>query len=342
MLLERFEGNPILAPDPSNEWEALVRTNPGACYDDETGTVKMLYRAAGNDPEHRIYLGLATSQDGYNFTPVSDKPSFGPSEAGFDAGCVEDPRIIKIGEWYYITYACRALPPGQYWLPRDQQIQHPRYPAAFPLSIRENLMGTGLAITKNFRDYIRAGRITSPVLSDHDVFFFPEQVNGKWILIHRPMSWYGEQYGTAAPAIWINRSTDMMTWDFTQSTLLAKGESEWEYGKIGGNAPPVKTDEGWLLFYHAIGPDGYYRIGCMLLDLDNPFRVTHRTPEPLYEPEEDYEKEGFYGGGGVVFSCANILIGDTLFVYYGGADRYVCLATCKLRNLIDYLLSHPV
>ena len=87
MKLKKFEGNPILSPLDSNDWESLVTCNPGVVYDN--GTFYMLYRAAGNDAEHVIRLGLATSKDGFHFERVSDVPVFGPSEDGPDSGCVE-------------------------------------------------------------------------------------------------------------------------------------------------------------------------------------------------------------------------------------------------------------
>ena len=93
MKLKKFEGNPILSPLKTNDWESLVTCNPGVIYDN--GVFYMLYRAAGNDPEHVIRLGLAISKDGFHFQRVSDQPVFGPSEDGPDSGCVEDPRIVK-------------------------------------------------------------------------------------------------------------------------------------------------------------------------------------------------------------------------------------------------------
>jgi len=151
--LRRYEGNPILSPNPAQPWEALVTTNPGACYDEARGQVVMLYRAAGQDPEHRISFGLATSADGYHFTRASDEPVFGPSHDGFDAGCVEDARVIKLGEWFFVTYAARPFPPGQYWL--SQQGSPTYRPAALPdeapYSLRSNNTVTGLALTRDSR-----------------------------------------------------------------------------------------------------------------------------------------------------------------------------------------------
>ena len=161
MKLKRFEGNPIVSPKPENDWEVAVTTNPAAWYDESTGEVKLIYRAAGNDDKHIVKLGLATSKDGYNFIRASDKPIIGPSSDGFDAGCMEDPRIIKMGEHYYITYASRPFPPGRYWEPSNKYAV-PKCPDEFPVSLRGNFTASGLLITKDFKNFIRAGRITDP------------------------------------------------------------------------------------------------------------------------------------------------------------------------------------
>ena len=337
MKLQRYEGNPILAPNPENEWESLVTTNPGAWYDEDAKQVLLLYRAAGPGIEHTIYFGLAVSKDGYHFERVSGRPVFSPSADGFDAGCVEDPRITKMGEYYYITYACRPFPPGQYWLPMDKNLHRPPpCPPEFPKVLRKNDTSTGLALTKDFRSFIRAGRLTNPMLDDRDVILFPEKVNGKYMLIHRPVSWVGEEYGTEHPAMWISSGDDLL--DFRDSKILLKSKYDWER-RIGGSTPPIKTEHGWLTLYHAVGPDGHYRLGALLLDLNDPANVLHRTPDWLIQPEKDYELEGYYNG--VIFPCGKVVIDGTLFVYYGGADKYVGLATCGLEALLDYLRACP-
>lgn len=334
--LERFGDGPILSPKPDSEWESLVVTNPGAWYDQESGQVLMLYRAAGHDVEHKIHLGLATSPDGYHFRRASDRPVLSPSEMGFDGGCVEDPRIIKLGDWYYVTYASRPFPPGQYWI--TDRAYHPPVPAEeWPWLLKTNATATYLGITKDFKTWIRAGRMTSPGVDDRDVILFPEQINGRFVMMHRPMNWVGEQYGTQYPAMWISTGTDMLTWE--NPKLLAKAEFEWENRKIGGNTPPIRTPHGWLTIYHAVGTDKHYRLGAMLLDLDDPSIVRYRTRDWILQPERDYETVGMYPG--VCFPCGKVVIDDTLFVYYGGADKYVGLATCSLGALLEHMLTCP-
>jgi len=173
------------------------------------------------------------------------------------------------------------------------------------------------------------------VLDDRDVILFPEKVDGKYVLLNRPKEWIGEAYGCDYPSIWISYSDDLMEWD--EFKLLAKGEFGWER-KIGGSTPPLKTDEGWLTLYHGVDDQGVYRVGAMLLDLDNPSRVIARAADYIMEPEHDYEWEGFYKG--CVFPTGNVIVGDTLYVYYGGADKYCCVATCSVRELLNFVLSY--
>ena len=334
MKLIRHPANPILSPNPANAWEALVTTNPAAWYDEREGVVYLLYRAAGADPEHRITFGLATSTDGVHFERQSHQPVFCPSLDGLDAGCVEDPRVIKMGDWYYVTYAARPYPPGQYWL---TQPSTPAFwldfPPEFPPQLRTNATTTGLALTRDFRTWKRAGLLTSPTGDDRDVMLFPEKINGKFVKIHRPMNWVGPQYGTDYPAMWISTGDDLLSWG--ESKLLIKASLPWENRKIGGNTPPLRTPAGWLTLYHAVGADGHYRLGALLLDLDDPSQVIGRSRDWLMQPEEWYELEGYYPG--VCFPCGKVLIGDTLYIYYGGADKYIGLATCKLQELLEDL-----
>lgn len=332
MKLTKYKNNPILSPIATNTWESLSVCNPGAWYED--GIFYLLYRAAGDDDDHVIHFGLATSEDGFNFTRYSNQPVFSPSSDGPDAGCVEDPRIVKFEDYYYITYAYRAFPPGKYWLnPSNEANKAPHI--KYPKSINENLTQTGLAITKDFKHYKRLGRITKATVDDRDVILFPEKIKGKFAMLHRPKEWIGEEYGTQYPAIWISFSEDLMTW--SNSQLLTKGEEEWER-KIGGSTPPLKTDQGWLTLYHGVDDNGIYRTGALLLDLGDPTKILGRTKDYILEPEYDYEMKGLYNG--VAFPTGNMIIGETLYVYYGGADQYCCVATAPIKELIEFILQN--
>jgi len=339
MKLTRYQGNPVISPNPKNAWESQVTTNPGVWYDEAKGEVLMIYRAAGGDAEHKVYFGLARSTNGYDFERLSDEPIFGPSKDGYDAGCVEDPRIIKMGDWFYITYASRPFPPGHYWVEpkEDRPYCPPECPEEFPWKLRTNSTSTGLLLTKDFKSFIRAGNLCDPTVDDRDVILFPEKINGKFWMLHRPMEWCGKGYDNEYPAMWVSSGEDLL--GIRDSNLLAVGKYDWEDGKVGGNTPPLKTEHGWLILHHARGADTLYRLGAMLLDLKDPSKVLHRTPGWIIQPEEEYECKGFYNG--CIFPCGKCVIDGTLLVYYGAADKYVGVATVDMKKFMEFLLSCP-
>jgi predicted GH43/DUF377 family glycosyl hydrolase len=331
MKLQKHPENPILCPHPGHSWENLVVCNPGVIH--HNGAFHMLYRAAGNDADHVIHFGLATSRDGIHFERQSDQPILSPSADGPDAGCIEDPRIVHLDGHFYITYAYRAFKPGQYWLKADNSAFSPEDPTLPPL-FGHNMTASGLLLSDDLRSFRRLGRITRPDVDDRDVILFPEKIGGKYVMLHRPMQWVGPAYNTRHPAIWISFSDDLLTWQ--DSSLLAKGEFDWEK-KIGGSTPPIKTPQGWFVIYHAVDSEGIYRVGVMMLDLNDPTQVIARTPEPIMEPEEDFEWNGLYPHG-VVFPTANVVLDDMLYVYYGCADQTIGLATADFPAMVEFVM----
>ena len=331
--LKRYEGNPILSPHPQNTWENTAVCNPGAWYED--GVFSLLYRAAGDDPEHYIYFDLATSKDGFHFERFSDSPVFSPEIDGPSSGCVEDPRIVKFGDAFFVTYAYRPFPPGKYWLMPYGEVKTYDTPLHAPVCLKKNLTSSGLLVSGNLKTFRRLGRITKSYLNDRDVILFPEQVNGKYVMLHRPTEWVGEAYGCAEPAMWISFSDDLLEWG--DSKMLISGKYWWDQ-KLGGATPPVKTPSGWLTLYHGVDSKKIYRVGAMLLDLNDPSRVLARASDFILEPQMDYETKGLYSG--CVFPTGNVVVDGVLYVYYGGADKYCCVATCGLNELVEFVLSY--
>jgi predicted GH43/DUF377 family glycosyl hydrolase len=140
--------------------------------------------------------------------------------------------------------------------------------------------------------------------------------------------------------MWINFSDDMLVWDWTKSKLLAKSEYWWEAKKIGGGTPPIRTKDGWLEIYHGVDDSGVYRVGAMMLDLNDPSKIIARTPEPIMVPEHDYETTGFYAQ--CVFPTGNVVVDGVLYVYYGSGDQYCNVATCRLDELVDHVMQYRV
>lgn len=338
--LTKCAENPILSPNPSNAWEARAVLNPAVAYCPEDGEFAMYYRAAGNDWDHLIHIGLATSRDGIHFTRALAQPVLSPQRQGFDGGCVEDPRITRLDGVTYMTYAYRPYPPGQYWLRTTRPTEAYHVSPNAPDALKENITSTALAILEDKTHIKRLGRITLSHVDDRDVMLFPEKIGGRYCRLSRPVAWSGLGYSNPQPAIWINFSHSLLDWDERQAILLMQAEQPWEQKKIGAGTPPIRTDAGWLMLYHGVDTvgKGIYRTGAVLLDGNDPAKVIARTREPIMEPEEDYELHGIYHG--CVFPTSAVVREDMLYVYYGCADQYCCLATCRIADLTDYLLRY--
>ncbi|OQA02872.1 MAG: Beta-1,4-mannooligosaccharide phosphorylase [bacterium ADurb.Bin400] len=168
--------------------------------------------------------------------------------------------------------------------------------------------------TKDFSTYHRQGVVIHSVDSK-DAALFPEMIDGQYVILHR---------------IWIAYSQDLENW-YDHRILLKTRKNSWDSGKIGAGSPPIKTEHGWLLFYHGTDHQNIYRLGIILLDLDDPTKVLYRSEEPVLEPEKPYEKEGLVPN--VVFTCGVVEKDDKFFVYYGAADRCIGVATIERERL---------
>lgn len=289
LKLERHPKNPILSPVPWHPWENKFVFNCGVVYDGEL--FHMLYRAQGQDMVSR--LGYAVSVDGVNFNRL-EKPVFTPASQ-FELYGVEDPRITKIGDRYYVLYTAYS-----------------------PIGVR-----VSMASTKNFISWQRHG-VVIPDVDNKDAALFPEKINGKYVMLHR-----------IPPNIWLAFSDDLLHWgDFVSIAEPRKGY--WDNLKIGAGAPPIKTPYGWLLLYHGVedAPRPIYRLGFMLLDLNDPRKVLKRSEEPILEPEEEWEIFG--GVPNVVFSDAMVEYQGKFYVYYGAADNHVALATIDVEKVMEW------
>ncbi len=339
MKLEKFAGNPILRPNPNNAWEERCVLNPAVVYDDAAEKFIMLYRAAGNDKRHQITFGIAESEDGVHFERTANAPVFAGRRDEPDGGCAEDPRLVRMGKTYFLTYAARAYAPGQYWLePWVEGVSRPPmylekadvYGTELPQFARENTTVSYLAATNDFKHYKKLGRLTDPTVDDRDVLLFPETVQGNYVLVSRPKFKDAE---VKMPSIWISFGKDLLVYGKPQ--FLMTGEQWWEEQRIGAGTPPVKTERGWFMLYHGVDAKGVYRVGAVLLDLLDPRKVLARTKDFLMEPDREYELSGLYGG--CVFPTGAVVKGSTLYVYYGCADQYIGLATADFSKLLSYL-----
>lgn len=301
--LTRAEQNPILTPSDLL-WEDMLVFNPGAVVSD--GKILLLYRAKGKIDKISRF-GLAESTDGIHFTR-KEKPVYAGDNHVYEKRGVEDPRLVKIDDTFYFVYTAVIEDTGGKVDPNwnEQIAKKPQI---------------AIAATKDFEFFHEYGVIIKDILGK-DASLFPRKINDKYYLLFR------EGVGQTFLAI----SQDIDNWS-ARYPLFNKRPDSWDSQRAGVGAPPIETEKGWLLFYHGVDNNNTYKIGVMFLDLENPGKIIYRLPEPVLEPEMEYEKTGFIPN--TVFSCGAVEKDDKYFVYYGAADQVICLATIDKKLILE-------
>jgi predicted GH43/DUF377 family glycosyl hydrolase len=241
---------------------------------------------------------LARSTDGVHFK-VEERPAMFP-ERHTEAFGLEDPRITRIGDTFWVTYK----------------------------AVSSHGITTALAKTNDFKRFERCGVVFCP--ENLDVVIFPERFENRYVAWTRPV---GRHIGL--PTIWIARSPDLLHWG-AHEPVLAPRPGCWDGARVGASCVPFRTPSGWLEIYHGADPKHRYCVGTALIDGNDPSRILARSQEPLMWPEAGYETEGFFGQ--VVFPCgADVREDGNLTVYYGAADESTCGATTTVNALLDHL-----
>jgi len=310
-LFKRSSKNPNLS---SKDWPSAANTvfNPAATV--YNGKVLLLARV--EDRRGFSHLTKAVSDDGISNWVIDEKPTLEPDPDNYpeEEWGIEDPRITWIEEL------------GKY------AVVYTAYSKGGPL--------VSMALTKDFENFERLGPIMPP--EDKDAALFPQKIDGKWLLIHRPIP---ARHGVGPGAhIWVSRSDDLKYWGEHQILINARRGGWWDANKVGLNTPPLETPEGWLILYHGVrqtAAGAIYRLGLALLDPENPFRVLKRSDEWVFGPQEAYEREGDVDD--VVFPCGwvhNEKTGE-IKLYYGAADTCIAMATTNIGDLLEYIKRCP-
>lgn len=298
----RYADNPILTADDI-PYPCNTVFNAAACKCQDRYV--LLLRVEGLDGHS--HLTLAFSNDGYHFD-VEDQPWVVPSEDPrfevFERYGVEDPRITPLGDEFLITYTAYG-PHG------------PR---------------VAIGKTRDFQSFERVSLATE--VDNKDAVIFPEKIDGAYVMIDRPGGMGGQ-----AGSMWITYSPDLIHWG--RARVLMSPRAGWGNTKLGASSPPIKTDCGWLVTYHGVrvtGSGRLYRVGAMMLDLEQPHRVIGFTPHFIFGPEEHYERTGDVPN--VVFPCGHVVEPDgTVKLYYGAADTCIGLAEAPLEQLVELALQ---
>ncbi len=303
----RARENPILAPRGGG-FESRGVFNPAAI--DLNGSVYILYRAM--DAANTSTIGLAISKDATTIDERLDNPIYVP-RADFEqkkgsptgnSGC-EDPRIVRIVDMLHLTYTA-------------YDGVHSPAGAISSISVDDFL-------ARRWEMWSAPFLLTPDNVDDKDLALLSEKVDGNYLLYHRVS---GQICADLLPDLASGKRVSRCI------EVLGPRRGMWDSEKVGSAAPAIKVGDKWLMIYHGVSRHATYRLGAALLDASGT-GVLARTADPIFEPLERYEKEGEVAN--VVFSCGAVVRGDTVFLYYGGADRVIGVASASLAHMLDAL-----
>jgi predicted GH43/DUF377 family glycosyl hydrolase len=335
----------ILLSKTDLEFENEGVLNPAAIR--EGDDVHIFYRAVKNGNHSSI--GYCRLNGPLTIAERWNKPIIVP-EFEYESKGVEDPRIVRIDDLYYLTYTAydgtNAL--GALAISKDlvhfekQGIIVPEITYAEFVSLVES----SHKVKENYyRDHKFYNQEIDPekiLLWDKNVVFFPRRILGKLMFLHRIRPGIQlvsvDSLKDLTKEFWKNYFIDLQ--DHIVLEPVYKHESRY----TGAGCPPIETEHGWLLIYHGAEETNhglvYSACAAALMDLNNPVKVIARLPYPLFSPEYKWEIKGDVNN--VVFPTGAALFGDTLYIYYGAADKRIACASLSLSALLAELLTFAV
>lgn len=308
----------------------------------EGNSVHMFYRAVRKGNYSTV--GYCRLEGPLKVVERYDKPVLFP-QFDYEIQGVEDPRIVKIDDTYYLSYCTHddlnAL--GAVATSKDM-IEWTKQGIITPMLTYDEFklltdvnQGLNEKYLRYYGDYKLRGFLDKKLyLWDKNIIFFPRRINGQLVYLHR-----------IRPGIQIVKvnSLDELTKPFWEKYMLdfknnivIDGKYQHESSYIGGGAPPIETKDGWVMIYHGVSdtPKGYCYTACAaLLDLENPQKEISRLKVPLFTPENEWELEGVVNN--VVFPTGTAMFDERLYIYYGAADAKIAVASLNFNDLVTEL-----
>jgi predicted GH43/DUF377 family glycosyl hydrolase len=341
MIEIKKEGILITKTDLDFENDGVL--NPAAIRDGDL--VHLFYRAVRKGNYSTI--GYCILDGPLKIKERFTTPVLSP-EFDYDMHGVEDPRIVKIDDLYYLTYTSYDGLNAMGSLATSSALPHFEKKGIIvpQLSFEEfrELAENKKTINEKYARYQAHNNVVTAegdkaLLWDKNLIFFPRRINGQLYFIHR-----------IRPDIQITHVKELsdLTVEFwnnylrhLHSNILLAPKHQHEVSYIGGGCPPIETERGWVLIYHGVHdtPSGYVYSACAaLLDLEHPNKEIARLPYALFKPQFDWELKGEVNN--VVFPTGAALFDDTLYIYYGAADARIACASLSLKALVDELLLY--
>ncbi len=316
-------------------FEARAVLNPATVQVGED--VHFYYRAVADNMVSAIgYLRLRYEGDTPVIVEQWDKPLLAP-DTDWDQYGVEDPRVVEFeGRWYMFYTGYDGKDAQLAYAVGDSPTSFPERHLIGPRVTRREgleLVKGNTALEPQKKYWTEWGSLDG-FIWEKDATILPERFDGKIVFIHRL-----QPNAQIAFLDSLDQLEDADWWREHIRTLdrhiLLPQDYWWEASHMGMGPVPLKTGHGWLFLYHGctFPPDKVYRAGAALLDLHHPAKVIGRYPEPLFEPEEDWELKGDVNH--VVFPEGVVQRGDVLDIFYGGADSVIGVISVKLSELLE-------
>lgn len=311
----------------------------------EKGSTHLFYRSVGENNYSTIGHCLL-DEDG-EVISRKNGPLIVP-EHDYESQGVEDPRIVKIDDLFYLTYSAYDGVNASGALAISKDLSHfekkgiivPCMSYARFAELTANIEEMGEKYRRfNCHESIDIKDGKQLLVWDKNLVFFPRRINGKLTFLHR-----------IRPDIQLCMVDELsdLSHEFWEKYIMKldkhvvlKPLHDHESSYIGAGCPPIETDKGWLLIYHGVKDsiDGYVYSACAaLLDLHNPLKEIARLPLPLFTPEEPWELNGMVNN--VCFPSGTTLHNGVLSIFYGAADERIALAKVRINELLDELLKH--
>ncbi len=338
-VVYRYEGNPIIScHDVNKVWQSphlKVVTVHNAGITRYKEDVLMLFRSHLRNGIS--VLGIARSKDGLTDWRIDPYPAMMPCGTddefaeGTDpnilianeGGGLEDARITKIGEDYFITYS------------------------AYHGSIQHRVR-VSLAVTKDFKTFVRYG----PVLETdmRNVVIFPEKIGKYYYALFRPNDATEDHTGGIFKQILLGKADDCYanTWDVDPKPIMKQsGLPSFFSDKIGPGAAPIKTKHGWINIFHGVRStmDGNpYYLGVAIHDLEDVSKIRVANFPILMPSKADCRvgEEDYVHVPQVIFCCGAMRMNNgEIYIYYAGNDTVMNLGITHEDVLAELCHRYP-
>ena len=297
MLFTRYKNNPIIGPNKKHPYEAVGTFNPAAAV--YNNKMYLIYRALNK--KGWSSLCLAVSKDGFNFKKYKKNPIIKPSFK--ERGGVEDPRVTKIGDTYYLLYTS--------------------YNGKQPVTAKT--INECLATSKDMLHWKKQGIIMK---GEKSAALYSEKINGKHLIFIG-----GTNIRTAT-------SNNLKKWKLNKEPIIKTRKNNFDSIYVEVGPPPFQFKNKLVLFFNTTDKRKYFQLSLALLDKNNPQKVLYRADKPLLKPVKPYEKKGLVNN--VIFATGLVEWDNNYFLYYGGADTTINLATVTKKKMEKYLASLPL